>query len=855
MATTENKYKNKKPAIPKTVTLAPKKTTYIKSSNKVRIYWKPLDTKTYKFLQGYKIDIRYTTMSSGTIFSAGIETNVSMYSTEGAYKYYDYDVPDNAYKVYYRIFPVCSIKTNDSKWDTKAYYECQKWYGQWTSTNSTTSSIKNDWPSVEVYQDLKPNVPGAPTIEISDDNYKVTVYVDYDDRTAVEGLEVTHIGFRVQDLNLPLNNCIIVGPLTSNAGIALLRPQARRATYEFQGTPGHKYRACCRAIAVATGKYATIHGSKEINSDWSSYSGDSENVKPGAVSSELKVTALSSTSVRCEYGKADGSESYEIEYTDHKEYFDTSSVSSTTSKTTTCIITGLQTGSEWFFRVRAINSKGESKWSDIVSIVLGRAPAAPTTWSNTTTAKIGEEITLYWVHNSQDSSSQVKGEVMIYRNGSEFIHQEVENTTDEYEKDKTSYLIFSTSGLTDGDVLTWKVRTCGVTGEYGDWSVVRTIELFIPPTISLLYSNTKKWYWDPFNFTKDDIYSAAGEMGESFEYLTAFPIHIQAYTSPSSQTPLSYTLKVISDSDYEMVDYTGELGLVFTGQELLSRNFDTSKQLFTTITPSDVSLVNGHPYTVEVTVAMSSGLSASASFSFWTAFETSKYTPSLDFSYDPESYEAYLLPYCVDENDELIDDVYLSMYRINYDGSFTELSSDILNTKLVTFPDVHPSLGITRYRVVARSRSSGIIAYEDFAYEDLFDPTIIIQWNQRSNGFIGSREDYENVIFTSTLRLPYNIDISESNDRDVTLVNYIGRSNPVGYYGTQLGVSATWNTDIPKDDTETLYMLRQLAVYQGNVYVREPSGIGYWAKVDVSLNIKHLNLVIPVTLTIKKVEA
>ena len=65
-----------------------------------------------------------------------------------------------------------------------------------------------------------------------------------------------------------------------------------------------------------------------------------------------------------------------------------------------------------------------------------------------------------------------------------------------------------------------------------------------------------------------------------------------------------------------------------------------------------------------------------------------------------------------------------------------------------------------------------------------------------------------------------DIDIQDTNDVDVTLVHYVGRRHPVSYYGTQLGHKATWNTTIPKNDTETIYMLRRLAIWQGDVYVR-----------------------------------
>ena len=106
----------------------------------------------------------------------------------------------------------------------------------------------------------------------------------------------------------------------------------------------------------------------------------------------------------------------------------------------------------------------------------------------------------------------------------------------------------------------------------------------------------------------------------------------------------------------------------------------------------------------------------------------------------------------------------------------------------------------------------------------------------------------------SLLRLPYNIDVSDSNTADVAHIEYIGRKHPVSYHGTQLGVASTWNVEIPKSDIEALYALRRLAIWMGNVYVREPSGSGYWATIKVSFSQTHKAVTIPVTLNITRVE-
>ena len=46
----------------------------------------------------------------------------------------------------------------------------------------------------------------------------------------------------------------------------------------------------------------------------------------------------------------------------------------------------------------------------------------------------------------------------------------------------------------------------------------------------------------------------------------------------------------------------------------------------------------------------------------------------------------------------------------------------------------------------------------------------------------------------------------------------------------------------------------KLSLWMGDVYVREPSGSGYWASIKVSFSQKHCDVVIPVTLSLTRVE-
>ena len=107
---------------------------------------------------------------------------------------------------------------------------------------------------------------------------------------------------------------------------------------------------------------------------------------------------------------------------------------------------------------------------------------------------------------------------------------------------------------------------------------------------------------------------------------------------------------------------------------------------------------------------------------------------------------------------------------------------------------------------------------------------------------------------SSILILPYNIDVSDDYNNDVSLVEYSGRERPVSYYGTQKGHSSTWKTDIIKADDVTMNAVRRLSNWSGDCYVREPSGTGYWANISVSMAQTHANPIVPVTFKVQRVE-
>ena len=704
------------------------------------------------------------------------------------YTYSTFTAPDYATHVTFFVTPIAKTKkvgnTEVALWTAKASTKKTYWFSQ-----------------------NLPEVPPSPKVTI--DGYTLTAEL-----TDLDLENATHIRFWVAKQ----------GSTTAYKVSNDIPIVQGRAAYSCTVEPGSTYVVQCKSIG-ASGE-----------SDWSGKWSDGTGTKPASSDGITECRALSATSVYLEWKAVDTATGYEIEYTTKKDYFDESNATSkVTSTETSYTLTGLESGQKYFFRVRATNDKGSSEWSEAVSVIVGTKPAPPTTWSSTTTAIIGDSLTLYWMHNSEDGSSQTYAELELTVNGNKTT-QTIANSTDEEEKDKVSSYVIDTSVYPEGSKILWRVRTKGILDEYGDWSVQRVINVYAPPTLSLNLFDSN---------------------GGNLEQLESFPLRVSAVAGPKTQTPIGFYLTISADEAYETVDHVGNVKMVSKDEYVYSKYFDISESLAVDLSASDLDLENNISYTVKCTVSMNSGLTADDFAKFTVAGTDNAYLPNAEIGIDEETYSAIIRPYCEDEHGASIPDILLSVYRREFDGKFTEIIRNVENTKNVYVTDPHPALDYARYRIVAMTKSTGAISYYDLPGYPVGGKAIIIQWNEVWSNFKAGDQagEVNEVPWTgSMLMLPYNINISNSVKPDVELVEYIGRSNPVSYYGTQHGETATWSVDIDKNDAETLYAVRRLSKWMGDVYVREPSGSGYWANITVSFSRKHKETVIPVVLDIVRVE-
>lgn len=537
-------------------------------------------------------------------------------------------------------------------------------------------------------------------------------------------------------------------------------------------------------------------------------------------------------------------------------------------------IVNLSEGAEYYIRVGSTTSASGSttiktQWSNIMSFMLGMKPEPPTVWASNKIVAIGDPLKLYWTHNPKDSSVQTQA-IMEFAYGTyrydekgnkEFVATATEPyiypgtygddiVTKSYKSDPDNiadqtyiWEIDTThEKAANGAAIKWRMKTAGVLVDdddypyYSDLSEYNIVDIYEKPSLMATLRDVN-----------GEIIQSAGE-------LTSFPLKVEMSVGDyDNQRPTGYYISITANSKegYEIVNDLGEVEYVAAGTAVYSKYIDTNESDWTEeISANHVTLADDVEYTVTCSVYMSSGLTSQKSNTFVTSWVESYIVPFATAFINPDDLSASIRPY----TNGMEDDVILSVYRKEYDGSFTEIESNIQNGTWITDP--HPALDYARYRIIAKSTSNGAVEYHDIPPIEVGEKSLVIQWDE-SWDYLYTTDDGDTPIYSrvgSMLKLPYNISISYSNNPDTSLVKYIGRKNPVSYYGTQIGEQESWSTVIEKADKETLYAIRRLSIWMGDVYVREPSGTGYWANVSINYSTSSQDLTVPISINVNRVE-
>lgn len=699
------------------------------------------------------------------------------------------------------------------------------------------------WSTAKEYDfsNNPPLAPAIPTVSINDKTLTASI-----DNIDAKKLDAKYVKF-----NIVKDNAASIHTSQN----VVINTVSNYVSYQFAVEYGSNYKVRCCSVS-AKGK----------ESGWSDFS-DNKGTRPSAPS---KITVYrrnkrsdGSMSAYLEWTSVTNAEYYIVEYTTVKSDFENAPDNvkkvQTEDARTSIEVTDIESGHDYFFRVRAArNTEGKSDPTGIVTIPIGEPPAAPTTWSSAKSAFVGEAMELNWTHNSRDGSAQTYADLGLKINNNDWVTYQFTNTTNSTsgeQKDVTTFRygkaisykgeIFVQLDTTHPELknskILWKVRTAGVTDAFSDtdWSTDRTIHIYEKPTLAL-------------SVTSD----LSG--GSAIQTLTAFPFYIRGEVGLDSyeiQWPIGYHLRITANEFYETVDDAGRTKTINPGDAVYSKYFDTEEVLIVEMSAYNIDLEVGMNYTVHCSADMSTGLSVEQSYDFTVGWTDVTYAINANISIDENAYTAVITPYCEDADGNLVENITLSVYRREYNGSLTEIATDIPNNG-TSVTDLHPALDYARYRLVAKDMITGALSFYDMPGHRIGCTSVIIQWDENWSLFETTDEFSVEAppISGSLLILPYNVKISDNRKREVARVAYAGREYPVAYHGTLIEEESSWNTTIPKDDNDTIYALRRLSLWAGPVYIREPSGMGFWANVTPSFNVDYDSMTIPVTLDVTRVE-
>lgn len=759
--------------------------------------WTAFSSAKQKNIEGISVTWQYQVLNSAgkAVWLKGSTETIS----KGSAKSGTYSAPSESLAVQVSVKPVLT-KKGKKKATAKS--------------ESASRSFAGNAPA-------KPSTPSA-----SIDGYTLTLRIQSSDQYAKKA-----VFYMYRDSE--------ASPYWSSSAIALSGAGVAQQIVTL--APNHRYYARVRLYNNSAG------------SELSDAVAISEIVIPAQVKNVV-ATPLSQTQIQLSWSSTNGAAStngYEIEYATDPNYFGGSNANTISASNTTAYI-NVETGHTWYFRVRAKNASGiTGAWSDPpASAAAASKPNPPTTWTLSSTAFVDSTVTLYWTHNSADGSKPTKSEIEWSLNDGQSHSIVVTHDLGPDDHDYTFNYELSLASLSfnDGDILKWRIRTQGVEAMgWSDYSVLREIRIYSPASLSVYVENK----------------------------VDAYPINFDITVTPATQSIVSFYLAISARDSYDDNDYMGEFQHVVAGQRVFSKNYSDLDNVDTiSLTPSDINLMSGQTYDVEAIVATSAGLTAETTTEFTLDITEPDYYLDIGITIDPDSLSAALIPGCysdVNEDEEgddvydienIVDSVVLSVYRINFDGSFTPIEINIPNDGMTVISDPHPALDNGKYRLVALDNATGAMFFDDIISEDLEVKGLVLQWDAKYANYLvrGIVDEIDgaaigNMAGGTTLRLPYNVKKNESSELDVELVDYIGREHPVSYYGTQKGQKSSYSTDVPKDDVDTLDLIRRLQTWPGDVYLRAQDGLGYWAKVEVSFDRDYDSLLMPVSIDAVRVDS
>lgn len=557
---------------------------------------------------------------------------------------------------------------------------------------------------------------------------------------------------------------------------------------------------------------------------------------------------------------------------------------------TSWIVAGLATDKTWYFRVRLVDTSGDTEvvgpWSEVVSYNLAGNPERPALFLSKSVANPGDTIVARWAFISSGKDEQEYAEICLVtydEDTGDPIYGEVIATagpeqsvdiTREWEPDTTYYLA---------------LRTTSNTGRQSEWSEVASLYVVEPVTISLdlinmaighlkvTHNEIIETLENDFIIDSDtsfeeivtDITTMTSEYFEMFmagSYSeditiehdvdpTIMTVCTNMYDREFEHEPWLSALPITATITGAGTSGLTTLSIIRAGNRRIDRpndkDFDgydgeviaTHAQIGEaqiTISAADLigSLDDGGGFYLVGKVVDEYGQTASFRYPFWVNWASKSFIPEVSVEMDPYSRIAKITPTAPTGSPTATCDI----YRISADTPELIVKGATFG---MTYVDPYPAFGEAGgHRLVAitangdYATASGLGWY-DTGIDDgdiLRDESMVID------------VDGEQIV------LPYNLELSNKWNKDFKRTSYLGGSVQ-GDWNPAVTRDISANTVLVRgDDLDRQLSMRDLAGYAGIAHVRTPDGSSLTVNVQIDERQSYDSRKISYTLTMQAID-
>lgn len=490
------------------------------------------------------------------------------------------------------------------------------------------------------------------------------------------------------------------------------------------------------------------------------------------------------------------------------------------------IVSGLETGKTWYFKVRLYAQSGDNKtygpWiSEPAAVLLSSTPDAPVLTAEESILSETDTLLLSWTAAS-DGISEIS-EVTVNDGASTYsaplltLHGEASVS-----------IAVSELGFLTGSSHQLAVRiTQGSVAS--SWSAPVTITIASPLTAEITSSSLTE-----ITVTDD----ADESITRTVLSLTELPLSVSVSGAGDGGTTI---LAVERTEDYRMERPDESTSEGFNGETVAL--FEQTGEAEISISAEDLigALDDGAAYQIAATVKDGLGRSDTVTFPFEVHWEHQAIIPSADITVDAASLIVTITPV---KPDGALDTDVCDIYRLSSDKPELIFAGASFGE---TYVDPYPAFGTScGHRVVMRTANGDYITAENLpAWTDYSDEDgDVLKVTALVIDFDGDRAI-----------LPYNVKLDHSWEKDFERTRYLGGS-----------ITGDWNEGVTRDlsvstdiiriqDSDLIQTMRRLADYAGICHVRTSDGSSFAADVEVSESREYNSLSVSFSLDIKKVEA